>query len=602
MLMGHILHAATLAVTVIVVAVPEGLPMMITLVLSSNIKKMLKDNVLVRKLVGIETCGNINILFTDKTGTITNGKLKVNNFISGEKKECNFFELSKKTGLFKLLAVSLIYNNGATIDKNKKVAIGSNSTDRALLEAVSTYKLKDYIKTEKTTPFNSDKKISMRKISGAYNINLIKGAPEKILPLCKHFYDDKGKKQKLYKISEIKRKMESDINKGVRYIATATFENNSRELSLIGIIGIKDEVRKDVKEVLKGVENALIQVVMITGDSKPTAVAIAKEIQLIEENSIVLTSEELKNINDEELKSKLKNIRVIARALPSDKSRLVRISQEMGFVVGMTGDGVNDAPALKKADVGIAMGSGTEVAKEASDIVILDDNFKSIAKAVLYGRTIFKNIRKFIIFQLTINFCAVGLSIIGPFIGINAPITVIQMLWINMIMDTFAALAFAGEAPLKEFMKEQPKRRDELIINKYMKYQIIVTGIYSLVLCILFLKAPFLRNYFGNGNTLNLMTAFFALFIFIGIFNSFNARTHRINLLSNVIKNKTFIIIMLFISIVQIIIIYYGGSIFRATGLSINELIIIICISFSVIPFDLLRKVYLRGKGVIGGV
>ncbi len=249
------------------------------------------------------------------------------------------------------------------------------------------------------------------------------------------------------------------------------------------------------------------------------------------------------------------------------------------------------------------MGSGTEVAKEASDIVILDDNFMSITKSVLYGRTIFKSIRKFLIFQLTVNLCAVGISIIGPFIGINNPITVIQMLWVNMVMDTLAALAFAGEPPLKEYMEESPKRRDEKIINKYMMNQILVTGIYSLILCIFFLKAPYIRTVFRDGNNdIYLMTAFFALFIFMNIFNGFNTRTHRLNLLAHLIKNKGFIVIMSFITLVQIFLIYHGGSLFRVIGLDGHEFLIVIILAITVIPIDGIRKLYLRFRKQIGGV
>ena len=373
---------------------------------------------------------------------------------------------------------------------------------------------------------------------------------------------------------------------------------------MVGIVLIKDEVRKEAIEGIKLVNKAHIQTVMITGDNKDTAFSIGKEVGLIKNNNdLVLTSDELKTKSDDEIKKILPYLRIVARALPQDKSRLVKIAQDLGLVVGMTGDGVNDAPALKKADVGFSMGSGTEVAKEASDIVILDDNFLSISKAILFGRTIFKSIRKFIIFQLTVNMCAISLSIIGPFIGVDTPVTVIQMLWINMVMDTLAGLAFSFEPPLLEYMDEYPKKRDEKILNKYMLHEILFTGSYSSLLCVFFLKNPFIHSLFRNGvNDEYFMTAFFGLFIFIGIFNCFNARTNRLNLLSNLLKNKIFLATIIFIFIVQLILIYYGGDLFRTAGLTLKELEIMIVIAFTVIPIDWFRKIFLRSRGYIGGV
>ena len=351
------------------------------------------------------------------------------------------------------------------------------------------------------------------------------------------------------------------------------------------------------------INDAHIQTVMITGDNKETALNIAKEVGLYKDNDVILTSDELNNLSDIEIKNILPKLKVVARALPQDKSRLVKIASSLGLVVGMTGDGVNDAPALKKADIGFAMGSGTEVAKEASDIVILDDNIKSIAAAILYGRTIFKSIRKFIIFQLTVNICAVTLSIIGPFIGVDTPVTVIQMLWVNMVMDTLAGIAFSYEPPLLEYMKELPKKKDEPILNKYMIHEILFTGAYSSILCIFFLKSSFIHQFFRNGvNDEYFMTAFFGLFIFISIFNAFNARTVRINLLANIIKNKVFLLTILFITIVQLILIYFGGELFRTAGLTISELEIMILIAATVIPVDWLRKTTLRHRGIVGGV
>ena len=595
---GHILYALTLCVTIIIVAVPEGLPMMITLVLSSNMKRMMKDNVLVRKLIGIETSGNINILFTDKTGTLTKGKLEVKKIISPDLKEYKSErELEKNKDYYDIVKLSCVGNNASSYSDNE--VIGGNITDRAILYFFKNDN-KKYIKKE-IIPFDSKNKYSITKID---NVNLIKGAPEIILKNCTNYYDHLGKLNKIINLSKIENKIIENTKKGIRVIALATGNNKSIDnlsnLNLVGVILIKDDVRPEAIEGVKLVNSAHIKTIMITGDNKDTAISVASEVGIYKEGDLIYTSEELNKLTDEELKSKILQISVVARSLPNDKSRLVRISQELGLVVGMTGDGVNDAPALKKADVGFSMGSGTEVAKEASDIVILDDNFLSISKAILFGRTIFKSIRKFIILQLTINLCALSLSIIGPFINIEMPITVIQMLWINMVMDTLAGLAFSFEPPLKEYMKEYPKKKNEEIINKYMINQIFLTGVYSSIICILFLKLPFIKNLYRNEAYL--YTAFFGLFIFIDIFNSLNARTHRLNILASIFKNKVFIFIMLFIVIAQVFLIYYGGNLFRTTGLSLFEFEVMIILASTVIPFDMIRKLILKKRGMKYGV
>lgn len=575
--------------------------MMITLVLSSNMKRMLKDNVLVRKLVGIETSGSINILFTDKTGTLTKGKLEVINIISGDLKEYKKEkDLLKNKKYYDIVKLSCTVNNSSSYSDNK--IIGGNITDRAIL----SYFKNDFkkIKKDKVIPFDSKNKYSITTVN---NLNLIKGAPEVLLKNCVNYYDSEGNIRKISNIRRLENLIQEHTKNGIRVLLLATSKNINPEslknLDLVSIILIKDEVRREAIEGVKMVRNAHIKTIMITGDNKDTAIAIGKEVGIYKEGDLVLTSEELNKLSDEELKSKLLNISIVARSLPNDKSRLVKVSQELNLVVGMTGDGVNDAPALKKADVGFGMGSGTEVAKEASDIVILDDNFLSISKAILFGRTIFKSIRKFIILQLTINMCALSLSIIGPFINIEMPITVVQMLWINMVMDTLAGLAFSFEPPLKEYMNEYPKKKDEPIINKYMLNEIIFTGIYSSLICILFLKLPFIKNlYRSDINDKYLYTAFFGLFIFIDIFNSFNARTHRLNILANILKNKVFIFIMIFIVLVQVLLIYYGGSVFRTSGLTLFEFEIMILFAFSVIPFDWIRKIALKKKGLKYGV
>ena len=602
-IIGEVLYALTLCVTVIVVAVPEGLPMMITLVLSSNMKRMLKNNVLVRKLVGIETAGSLNILFTDKTGTLTKGKLEVIGFVSSTLRE--FYQessLLKYPKLHNHVKNNILYNNDCVFMDGKY--IGGNITDKALLKFIQTEKNKNYKKIN-DMPFDSKNKYSYTVIDNLGKKKYIKGAPEKIIDSCNEYLDEFGIKRQFNDKEKIKSQIKEYTKRGIRVLALSfddhyTMSDGIKNACFIGFVLIKDEVRKEAITGVELVKDAHIQVVMITGDNKDTALSIAKETKIISsDRDLILTSSELANMTDEEVKKIMPNLKVVARALPLDKSRLVRISKEMNLVVGMTGDGVNDAPALKKADVGFAMGSGTEVSKEASDIVILDDNFLSIAKAILFGRTIFKSIRKFIIVQLSINFCALSLSIIGPFVGIDTPVTVVQMLWINMVMDTLAGLAFAFEPPLLEYMKERPKKKDESIINKYMASSIIWTSIYASILCFFFLKFPPLRNIYQSDE--RLLTAFFGLFIFIDIFNSFNARTSRINIFANILKNKIFLGIIIFIIIVQICLIYFGGHVFRTTGLSFFELQLMIFIAATVIPIDWVRKyIYKKVNNTIG--
>lgn len=598
--MPHIFYALTLAVTIIVVAVPEGLPMMITLVLSSNMKRMLKNNVLVRKLVGIETAGSLNILFTDKTGTLTEGKLKAVGFRTYDG---NYYDKIKNINSFKLkelVTLSLLYNNESEYVDGS--IIGGNSTDKAVLEYLDNYEKKYNIIDKK----NFDSKVKYSSVTIDYNkeTTFFKGAYEILLKKCNYYLDADGNKKLLKNIEALIESINSEAKKGVRILSICTSEtNNINSLTLIGFVYLKDKVRKEAIKGIELVNSAGIKTVMITGDSKETAISVANELNMLDDTSVVLTSKELNNLSDENLKSILPNLKIVARSLPQDKSRLVTISQELGLITGMTGDGVNDAPALKKSDVGFAMGSGTEVAKEVSDIIILDDNFLSISSAILFGRTVFKSIRKFIIFQLTINFCAVFLSIIGPYIGVLAPITVVQMLWVNMVMDTLAALAFSFEAPLVEYMKELPKKKNEPIMNKYMINQILWDGVYCSILCILFLKLKFINNLFRIGsNDKYLMTAFFGLFIFLAIFNLFNSRTHRINIFANIIRNKMFLIIIGVIATVQIVLIYFGGEIFRTTGLTFLEFQIMIFLAFTVIPMDMFRKIMLKTKKNKAGV
>lgn len=601
--LSYLLEAMTLAVSVLVMSVPEGLPMMITLVLSTNSKKMLKDNVLVRKMVGIETAGSLNILFTDKTGTITKGKMEVIFLIDGSLNKYNSLE-ELSTNYKTIITDSLIYNNESEYNHEENKVIGGNITDKALLTFAGRKK-EEFIKIKDRLMFNSKNKYSVSIIEKEQKkIKLIKGAPDRIIKYCSNYIDQNGKKKNLDK-DKILKYIDDKTSHGLRAIALALSlsiypTDSIRRSTLVGVIFIKDDIRSEAKDGVSLITSAGVNTIMVTGDSKATALSIAKEVGIINsDKDIILTSSELEKMTDNEVKTIIPHLKVIARALPEDKKRLVMLSKELGLVTGMTGDGVNDSIALKKADVSFAMGSGTEVAKEASDIVILDDNIISISKAILYGRTIFKNIRKFIIFQLTVNVAAVSLALIGPFIGVPSPITVIQMLWINMVMDTLAGLAFSYEVPRIEYMKETPKKKEENIINKYMLNEIITSGLYTLIISLLFLKLPIIKELFQDNN--HLMTSFFSLFIFLAVFNAFNARTHRLNIFAHLKENKVFITIILFIIIVQILMIYFGTTIFQTTPISLEEFTIVFLMSFTIIPLDFIRKIILKkNKGDFG--
>ncbi len=589
MVFKDVLEAIMLAVVIVVMAVPEGLPLMIAIVLMRNTAKMLQNNVLVRKPIGIETAGSLNILFSDKTGTITKGELEVVEFFDSNLKD-SYKDGSK---IKEMMALCIGKNTGSMFDANGKV-IGGNATDKALLNFLTQAemnKLED-LKVEKSQGFNSANKYSASQLSGK---TVYKGAPERLLTKATKMLDENGNVVAIDK-KKINDKIDRLAERAMRVLSFAYSESELIEdtlpddLVMVGFVGIRDDVRPEAKQAIKEVQNAGVQVVMITGDRKETAVAIAKEAGLLNSKSdVALTSEELNKMSDKEVKAILPNLKVIARALPTDKSRMVKLAQELNLVCGMTGDGVNDAPALKRADVGFAMGSGTDVAKEAGAIVILDDNFKSIENAILYGRTIYNNILKFIKFQLTINVGAVAVCAIAPFFGIEEPLKITHILWINLVMDGLGALALGSEPALKKYMLEKPKSRTQSIVSAKMMNQILFAGAWVAVLSFAFLKAPFFINMFAN--TEEHMTAYFSMFVLCAVFNGFNVRSNTINIFEHIKENMSFLKVMGVIVIVQAALTLVGGELFSCTPITVNHWLVIIAMAFTIIPVDMIRKV-----------
>ena len=598
-----VVEAVSLAIVIIVCAVPEGLPLMISLVLMQNTSKMLDHNVLVRKAEGIETAGSLNILFSDKTGTITKGHLEVVEFFTADGISIPLSELAGHGKLKGLLDLAIGKNTQSMFDASGRV-IGGNATDQALVRFLGAEVLDHLEKTYTVTQaqgFNSTNKFSQAHLR-ELDKTFYKGAPEKFLAVSGKYLSLNGDIH-VVDPDRLSAKIDELAGKSMRVLAFGYSDQGMTEnqinsdTTLIGFFGIRDDVRPEAREAIAAVQNAGIQVVMITGDRLETAAAIAKDAGLLRsQDEVALTSAQLSKLSDDEVKQLIPRIRVIARALPTDKSRMVRLCQEMNLVVGMTGDGVNDSPALKRADVGFAMGSGTEAAKEAGEIVILDDNFKSIKDAIWYGRTIYHNILKFCKFQLVINVAAVVVSAVAPFFGVEEPLKVTHLLFVNLVMDGLGAIMLGNEPAQERYMSEKPRRRDESIVSRAMMGQILTMGLWLTALSFLFLKLPLFDQFFASQE--QKLSAYFVLFIWCALFNGFNVRDDGARIFKGLDENTGFMKVFLTIIVVQALIVNAGlipslswvGNMFSCVPFSPVGWAVVAVLAVTMIPVDLLRK------------
>ena len=572
-----------------------------------NTSKMLDHNVLVRKAEGIETAGSLNILFSDKTGTITKGMLEVVDFFTADGKSIEISDLSKHSKVKGMVDLAIGKNTQSMFDDHHRV-IGGNATDQALMKFIGEETFhaleadKECVVTS-SQGFNSANKFSQARIE-SLGKTFYKGAPEKLLAAAENYLDADGNVKALDQAA-LNQKIDELASKAMRVLAFGysqkpMVENTIQDdIVIIGLVGIRDDVRPEAREAIEQVQHAGIQVVMITGDRLETAVAIARDAGLLKNDADrALSSAQLNEMSDEEVKKIIPHIRVIARALPTDKSRMVRLCQEMNLVVGMTGDGVNDSPALKRADVGFAMGSGTEAAKEAGKIVILDDNFKSIKDAIWYGRTIYHNILKFCKFQLVINVAAVIVSAIAPFFGVEEPLKVTHLLFVNLVMDGLGAIMLGNEPALEKYMSEKPRRRDESIISKKMMAQILTMGAWLTIVSFLYLKLPFFQELFENEK--QHLTGYFVLFIVAALFNGFNVRDDGFAIFKGLDENTGFLKVFFTIILVQAVIVNAAlvpfavfewiGNMFSCVPFGIQGWIAVVLLAVTMIPVDLVRK------------
>ena len=581
-------EAVMLMASIVIMAVPEGLPMMNSLVQSMNTESMYKKNILVSHKAAFSDSAYMNVLFSDKTGTITQGNLSLVEFITGDGKIAENIPNQE-------FIEAITLNNLAKVSEGKP--IGSNNMDRALLG----YALEHGYDDSKNDPdkvadisgFDSEKKCATVTLKNG--LVYWKGATENIIDKVTHYMLPSGEEKEFTAADKkaVEDQMLAQAKRTMKLLSVAKIADG--KTVLMAVLCLRDNVRTDAVETVEILNNAGIQVVMVTGDAEETAVAIAKEAGILkdEQNDVVLTHEELKK--------KLPNLRVVSRAKPLDKKRLVSISQQLDNVCGMTGDGVNDAPALKQADIGFAMGDGTAVAQEAGDVVILNNSLTSIKDCVLNSRTMSKSVGKFLIFQLTVNISTLLMNIIAPILGWTEPFSIVQILWINLIMDTLAAMAFGGEPILDRYMNEKPALRKDNILTTYIKSAIGTSSVFITLGSILILEniggiTDFVTPAGCADPELYEKTFMFAFFIYSIIFNSLNTRSERFNVFEHIEENKNFIIVMGVIFILQTIIIEIGGQVFSTTTLNAKALFVSMLLAVLIIPVDMVRKAIVSKK------
>ena len=589
-------EAVMLMASIVIMAVPEGLPMMNSLVQSMNTESMYKKNILVRHKAAFSDSASMNLLFSDKTGTITEGNLSLVEFVTGDG------NVTDKL-LDKEFLEAITLNNLAKISEGK--AIGSNNMDRALLTyaiANGAAEAIDSSKVKEVSGFDSEKKCATVELNDG--TVYWKGATENVIDDITHYKAKDGSVLEFTAAEKEKvtEQMIAEAKRTMKLLSVAKFEGGRKVL--LAVLCLRDNVRKDAVETVEVLNRAGIQVVMVTGDAEETAVAIAREAGILkdENTDVVLTHDELEEMSDEELKKKLPNLRVVSRAKPLDKKRLVTMAQQLDDVCGMTGDGVNDAPALKQADIGFAMGDGTAVAQEAGDVVILNNSLTSIKDCVLNSRTMAKSVGKFLIFQLTVNISTLLMNIIAPVLGWTEPFSIVQILWINLIMDTLAAMAFGGEPILDRYMNDKPVKRTDNILTGYIKSAIGTSSVFITLGSILILEdiggiTSYVMPASCTDPLLYEKTFMFAFFIYSVIFNSFNTRSDRFNLFEHIGENKNFILVMGSIFVLQTVIIQIGGQVFNTTMLSARALLVSMALGFLIIPVDLVRKMFVANAG-----
>lgn len=579
----------SVALTIIVAAVPEGLPLIVKLVTKQNVKTMEKFNILAKNPGKIPELAYVDIICTDKTGTLTTGIMTPKKIIDGFGNDVN-----KDSVLWNNIKANISLNNSATFDSENNIT-GGNSIDRAVLSLVNP---ETYADIQKKYPvklkqvFNSSNKYSA--FTTKDGITYYKGAPEKLIEHCTKVMDSSGEIIENNDNDTLSNAITAMTSNAMRCIAVTMVDGDlveneiPNDMTFLGIIGVVDPVRDEVPSAVKTAHKAGIQVIEITGDCIETAVAVATECGIYKDGDLALTNDEFEEMSDDKVKSIIPRLRVISRCSPNTKLRLVTLAQEIGKSVAMTGDGVNDSPALKRADVGFGMQGGSDVAKEASDIVLTDDNFASVVKAVELGRTFMHNIMMFLEFQLPINISLLILSVIYPMIATGALLASVQILIVNIIMDSLNSLSFGGEPPKDEYMTEKPIKKGSGLFIRGAKKRIAISTVAFIALYGIITFSP-IANMFASET--EAMTARFALLCFMAVFNGFNIRTEHINLFNGIGKNKLFSAIAIGIFVMTFALCNFAENLIKVTALDFKHWVVVVILAFMVIPIDLIRKV-----------